>query len=426
MAYSKKLGEILRKAGAEVGSTVAISRKDGVFEGLLLRHGECSDPDVVVIKMGNGYNMGFRIGEGDAVKVLAPPAKAKPKVKSQVKPGKDAAKIAVIGTGGTISASADGESGALGPTEALDELLDSVPGLREGFEIESRQPFAVFSEDMGPSHWKKLAEEIIEAVSKDVSGVVVTHGTDTMGYSVAALSFMLGGIGKPVVFTGAQRSPDRPSSDAFGNILAAARYCATGKPGVYVLMHSCLHDGEYALFEGTRARKNHTSRRDAFKAPNVGPYAVLDSDGKATYLYEKTEGTVTKPSTKLENSVALVKFYPGMTPSDLESIASGKKGIVLEGTGLGHVSNALVDTVGKIISKGTLVAMASQCGEGTVDLHIYNTGRSLMNAGVIPLSDMLAETAYAKMCWVLANSKDPAKDMAKPLAGECAPRREVL
>ncbi|NLL94387.1 MAG: Glu-tRNA(Gln) amidotransferase subunit GatD [Thermoplasmatales archaeon] len=426
MAYSKRLETLLSKAGAEIGCRLSVRRGGARFEGILMGHGDANDPDAIVIKTAGGYNAGIMLGEGDSVEVLSPPAKTQARKKGTGKAKNGSPRVAVVGTGGTIAASVDAASGALGPNRALEDLLDEVPGLRDDFEIVAEQPFAVFSEDMGPSRWTALAEAVVSAAAKDVAGVVVTHGTDTMGHSAAALSFMLRGIGKPIVLTGAQRSPDRPSSDAFGNILSAARYCATGKPGVYVLMRGGLNDDEYALFEGTRAKKMHTSRRDAFRAPNVGPFATMDDAGAIEYLRDALPVAKYEPRTRLEPAVALVKIYPGIGPAELSALVSGKKGIVIEGTGMGHVPSALIGTVADLVSSGVLVGIATQCAGGSVNLNVYGTGRALQAAGAIPLSDTLPETALVKMMWALANCEDPAGAMRTPLAGECSDRRELV
>jgi glutamyl-tRNA(Gln) amidotransferase subunit D len=278
-----------------------------------------------------------------------------------------------------------------------------------------------------------LAGRIAEKVRKGVRGVVVTHGTDTMGYSAAALSFALLGCPVPVILVGAQRSSDRPSSDAATNLIGAVLAAARADfSGVYVAMHDGIGDDTIALHLGTRVRKNHTSRRDAFESVNGRVAAIV----KGAVITRKTEGLPPrgqngsfKPGASFEKKVALVKFHPEFDPAVLNYyVSKGFRGIVLEGTGLGHLSSSCHQAVKEAVDRGVLVTMTSQCIWGRVRLTVYDTGRDLLSAGVIPLDDMLSETALVKAMWAIANSTSVAEAAGLTrhnLAGECRPRRLI-
>jgi glutamyl-tRNA(Gln) amidotransferase subunit D len=265
-------------------------------------------------------------------------------------------------------------------------------------------------------------------VKEGADGVVITHGTDTLGYTAAALSFALAGVPIPVILVGAQRSPDRPSSDAPLNLVAAVAMAGTAKfSGVYVAMHQGESDDKIALHRGTRVRKNHTSRRDAFESVDVPLAAVWGRDG-LEHVAEglPPRGGEFKPRPKFDEGAALLKFYPSM-PGGMVRAAkrSGAKIIVVEGTGLGHVSKEVAGELRLFIRSGGVACMASQCVRGRLDLNVYDTGRDLLHMGVVPLGDMLAETALAKAMWVLGTGASGARAkemMLRDLAGETTAR----
>jgi len=238
-------------------------------------------------------------------------------------------------------------------------------------------------------------------------------------------------VNKPIVLVGAQRSSDRPSSDASSNLMAAARFCVKGKrSGVFVLMHDTMGDDSFAVHLGTRVRKMHTSRRDAFHSINALPVAIIDADGKVNVLSHDRSGSNSKIELKtdLEKSVILLQYYPGMDPAIFKDIFLKSKGIVISGSGLGHVNENMVPLIKSACDNGSIVVITSQCLSGSTNLNVYNTGRDMMSAGAISVSDMLPETAYVKLMWVLANSSnlEEAKDkMRTPMADEMSDRRTV-
>jgi glutamyl-tRNA(Gln) amidotransferase subunit D len=340
-------------------------------------------------------------------------------------------RVAVLGTGGTIASYVDYRTGAVHPALSATDLVSAVPEMGEICQVDAKVIFSIFSENMRVEYWQRLAEEVAERLDKGDEGVIVPHGTDTMGYTSAALSFMLDDLPRPVIMVGAQRSSDRPSSDAYTNLVSAARFCVDSDAAeVLVLMHGSMSDDTFAVHRGTKVRKMHTSRRDAFQSINEGPVARMDQHGKIEMLspYRRKSGSKVKLRKGMEERVCLIHFYPGMSPTALEALLTQHQGAVIAGTGLGHVSKELVEVVRKQAKKGTSVVMTSQCLSGRVNLNVYDTGRDLLNAGVIPGEDMLPETALVKLMWVLANAKGPEQVrsmMLSNLKGEISERRET-
>ncbi|MDD1756955.1 MAG: Glu-tRNA(Gln) amidotransferase subunit GatD [Methanomassiliicoccales archaeon] len=430
MSYSRRVADLLRAAGAEEGDNVRVSV--GVIErsGVLMPHHEFSDPDVVVLKQRSGYNIGVRLTEGATLTMASKGAKRDREVKSPIiAEGKK--RVAVLGTGGTIASYVDYRTGAVHPALSATDLVSAVPEMAEVCQVDAKVIFSIFSENMRVEYWQRLAEEVADRLSRGDEGVIVPHGTDTMGYTSAALSFMLDDLPGPVVLVGAQRSSDRPSSDAYTNLISAARFCVGSDAAeVFVLMHGSMSDDTFAVHRGTRVRKMHTSRRDAFQSINEGPVARMDQLGRIEALspYRVKSSSKVRLRKGMEEKVCLVHFYPGMSPSALESFLAQHQGAVIAGTGLGHVSRELVEVVRKQAKKGLPVVMTSQCLSGRVNLNVYDTGRDLLNAGVIPGEDMLPETALVKLMWVLANTKGPEQTrslMLTNMKGEISERREA-
>jgi glutamyl-tRNA(Gln) amidotransferase subunit D len=424
---------VLQEAQVSVGDLVRVETHRGTFEGYLMPRYSYADDRHVVIKLKSGYNIGLRVDEGLQVIRLAPgkapafTAPPRPEVDPQLP------RVAIISTGGTIASRIDYRTGGVHPALSAEDLYSLVPELAEYARVDAEVLFSLYSENLLPEHWRAMAAKVEEKVRAGYRGVVLTHGTDTMGYTAAALSFALQGVPIPVVLVGAQRSSDRPSSDAATNLIGAVRVAATAPfSGVYVVMHAGLGDDLLAVHRGTKVRKNHTSRRDAFESVNERPVAYL-RDGVLEPVAEglPTRGAASDFMAKpdFEERVALVKFYPGFDPRILEHLLDlDYRGIVLEGTGLGHVSHRCFEALRKAQDQGVLVAMTSQCIWGRVRMTVYDTGRDLLALGVLPLGDMLPETAYVKMAWVLANTHtlDEARElMLRPLAGEINPRSPI-
>ena len=429
MRYSEELSKILESAGVKEGCLISFTSGGKEYNGTLMPHKDSQSPEIIVIKMKNGYNAGFRIDAGTPVKVIGPPS-IKHRETVERKPKKGLPDLVLIGTGGTIGSQADVKTGALAPGTSSAALMNMFPEILEIANVRAKDLFSVLSENMGIEHWQKMAVAAAEELNGGADGVVISHGTDTLGYTAAALSFMLREISGPVVLVGSQRSPDRPSSDAFVNLLASVRFCVSSKAaGVYVVMHDTMSDDSCAVHRGTRVRKMHTSRRDAFRSINAVPVAQIDPAGKITFKDEVPKASDrTVACTKMEKDVVLLHYYPGMNVGLFRGLMVGRKGVVIAGSGLGHVSDDIAAMLKEAIDDGSVVVMTSQCINGPTGMNIYNKGRELQSIGVIPVMDMLPETAYVKLMWALANTKDAeeAKELMRTkLSYEMGDRRTV-
>ncbi len=430
MSYSNILSKTLESLGATEGARLSVVKDGRTSVGTLMPHHEFSDPDVVILKMKSGYNVGIKVDADTKIEVLEMPAERVRK-DAEIEFKKGLPKLVLIGTGGTIASYVDYRTGAVHPALSTSDMVNAVPEIRDIANIDARVLFSIFSENMDIEHWQGLAQAVVEEINNGADGIIIPHGTDTMGYTAAALSFMLGDVPKPVVLVGAQRSSDRPSSDASSNLMACARFCTkANRAGVYVVMHDTSGDDSFAVHIGPRVRKMHTSRRDAFHSINAAPIAHLDKDGKMQVTIDGPEVSDAKAEAKtdMERSCVLLQYYPGMNPEIFEDIFMKSKGIVISGSGLGHVNSNMVPLIRKACDNGAVVVMTSQCLNGRTNLNVYNTGRDMLAAGAITVLDMLPETAYVKLMWALANTssvEEAKKLMQTPLAGEMSDRRTI-
>lgn len=436
--YSGLSREILTKAGAKISDRVRLEMKRATgpetVEGLLMpRYHTGRDDNYVVLKLKTGYNVGFRVDASTKVSVLGKgeePHFTRPPLPPQ-KAGLP--KVSIISTGGTIASKVDYRTGAVKPALDAADLYSVVPELSELAEIEAKVLFSIFSENIGPQHWPKIAEAVAEQVRAGADGVVIAHGTDTLGYTAAALSFALRDLPVPVVLVGSQRSSDRPSSDAASNLIAATAVAGQAPFAEVVLaMHDWVSDEKVAIHRGTKVRKCHTSRRDAFRSVNARPIAYYDLVDRVLQLNgeklaERSKDANWNVRSQFDPNVALIKFHPGLSVGMIDwATATGYKGIVLEGSGLGHVGESLYPALERAVKNGILVVMCSQCIWGRVHMDVYSTGRDLLKIGVIPLGDMLPETALIKMMWAFGQEKNPEKVkeiMTSNIANEISDRR---
>jgi glutamyl-tRNA(Gln) amidotransferase subunit D len=334
--------------------------------------------------------------------------------------------VRIISTGGTIASKVDYRTGAVTSQFSSEEILSEVPELKDICNVDSTLLFNILSENMKPEYWVKLANEIYSSIKRGFEGVIVTHGTDTMAYTSSAISFMVS-TPVPIVFVGSQRSSDRPSSDATMNLICSAQTAISDLGEVVVVMHGTTSDDFCYIHRAVKVRKNHTSRRDAFQSVNQSPLGkVYYPSGEIEWLTERVMRGERELKLRdgIEERCVLIKFFPGLKPDVLEYYyGEGYRGFVLEGTGLGHVSTDWVDTIKKI-SDDSLIVMTSQCLWGRVCDRVYDTGRDLLNAGVIEGEDMLPEVALIKVMWLLGNySLESAKELVKKnLVGEVNPR----
>jgi glutamyl-tRNA(Gln) amidotransferase subunit D len=411
---------IINGKAFEEGDRVRV-QKDGLnYEGILMP----SRSGNIVLKMKSGYNVGLA-PEGSSVefveKEMAPSFRLAPHVHVEKK---DLPLVSILSTGGTIASRVDYRTGAVSSQFTPDDIMDSIPELTEIANYRGEVLSMIFSEDMDPAIWQNLARAVYKHIQEGAQGIIITHGTDTMQYTAAALSFMVQSP-VPIVLVGSQRSSDRPSSDNAMNAICAAAVAVSEIAGVSVVMHGSTSDDFSYVHRGTKVRKLHTSTRTAFQTVNDLPVARVDyGTRKITVIgnYCKRGEKKLELHDKMETKCALVKFYPGM-PADIIDYYLGKgfKGIVLEGTGLGHVNRQWIPTIKKAIDAGMTIVMTSQCINGRVVDRVYSTGIDLINAGVIQGQDMLAETALVKLMWVLGQTQDKSeirRMMQTDIAGE--------
>jgi len=430
MGYRGEALKLLKEANVQVGDVIRIVKEGETYEGLLIPRSEYGDDRHVVIKLKSGYNIGVRVTPttriekvGVGVKpsfVPPPPPEQRPNLP----------KVTIISTGGTIASRVDYRTGAVRPALSANDLYSVVPELSEVAVVDTEILFSIFSENITVKHWAELAKRVAEHVKKGAAGVVIAHGTDTMGYTGAALSFALQNLPVPVVLVGAQRSADRPSSDAATNLIGAVKAAANAPfAEVVVAMHETVSDTAIVFHRGTKVRKCHTSRRDAFQSINTSPLARMEDDEITVLIedYSKRDANrelVLKP--EFDDKVALLKFHPSFNPEAVKwFVEKGYRGIVLEGTGLGHVGSYCFQAVREAIESGVLVAMTSQCIWGRVNMNVYNQGRDLLALGVVPLEDMLPETALVKMMWTFGQTKDleeAKRLLTMNIANEVSPR----
>lgn len=429
--YSEKIIAELERKGIAVGDRVRVLSHGSDFEGLLMPRPDCGDPGVVVIKLDNGYNTGLR---AESLELMEKAAPREPAGTCDEKKKKGS--IAILGCGGTIASKIEYRTGAVYPSITPCELRQAFPAL-ETWDIHSRQLFSLFSEDMNATHWRILADAIEEEIKGGSRGVVVMHGTDTMTYTSAAVSYMLQNLPVPVVFVGSQRSSDRPSSENEMNLLNSV-FAATQDLGeAVVCMHASTNDDYCHIHRGTRVRKMHTSRRDAFHSIGSPPLFAADYRTRrfeALSEHRKRHKSGFTVKKELNDNVAMIYAHPNIRPELISSL-SKYDGVLLVGTGLGHVSanpfndktvQSIHGPIKELVHSDIPVAMASQCIAGRVCMRVYSTGRLLMDAGVIgDGADWTPEAAYAKLCWALGQAKGVKKVgelMMADVAGEITPR----
>jgi glutamyl-tRNA(Gln) amidotransferase subunit D len=424
MDYSARIREMLGRASE--GDRIRVTKNGESHEGSLMPKAT-GDPDTVVLKLDNGYNIGIIPEKVEILKKHT----AK-KIEKKLSFSQDKPKISIISTGGTITSKVDYHTGGVKSLASAEELLLNVPKLADIVNVKNIvTPFTKMSEDMDSTDWPIIAKAVAKELNSDSEGVIVTHGTDTLHFTAAALSFMLKDLTKPVVLVGAQRSSDRGSSDASMNLICGVHTALSGIAEVGICMHGSTND-DYCLFtRGTKVRKMHTSRRDAFRPINDLPLAKIWPDGRIerTNNYRKrTEGTV-KADTAFEHSISLLKAYPGSDPSVMDYLVDkGCKGFVLEGTGLGQIpnnNNSWLPTVKAIVKKGIPVVITSQTLYGRVNPYVYSNARFLLETGAIFGEDMLSEVAYIKLGHVLGHTtklEEVKKMMLTNIAGEITER----
>lgn len=422
--YKGKGKELLEKNKIDIWDIIEIKTDKGAYEGIVLPRNEYSAPDYIEIKLENNYNIGINASDIKEIKKIGK-KEAHYKIPEKNFPkNNDLPNIILLGTGGTVASRLDYTTGAVIPSFTPGELFSAVPELAEICNLETKIVFEILSENMRPEYWQQLAKKIEKAVNSGKDGVVIGHGTDTMGFTAAALSFMLKDLSIPVVLVGSQRSSDRPSSDAALNLINATTVATSDIAEVVVCMlGSSAHD--YGLIHrGTLVRKMHSSVRNTFRTIDDIPLGIIREREIKIFRqdYRKRSKSETRALTNFEKKTALIYSYPGMNNDIIEIyIDKGYKGIVIAGTGLGHVSTEVYDSIERAIQEGITILMTVQTLHGFTGMNVYSTGRELINMGVIPGRNLLPETGYVKLGWALGQTSDPSeikKLLLENIAGE--------
>ena len=412
--YKGGARDVLIKFNVKVWSDVIISTTKGEFKGIILPRSETGDSEHIVIKLHSGYNTGLNINTITSIQevgykeaVYKIPEKAFPY--DPKKPN-----VTLLGTGGTIASRLDYRTGAVIPAFSPGELYGAVPELADICNLKTIKLFGVFSENMGPEQYIGTAQAIGKEIEAGTDGIVIGHGTDTMHHTAAILSFMVQDPPVPIVMVGSQRSSDRPSSDAALNLINSVRTAAESDIAeVMVCMFGPTSDQYCLLHRGTRVRKMHSSYRSTFRTIGGIPIGLVSPKEFKFFTndYKKRrKDRNVKIDTAFNEKVAIVYYYPNMKPDMIDSLIDhGYEGIVIAGTGLGHVNKPLYPPLKKAIDKGITVVMTVQTLWGYVQMYVYDTGRDLLDIGIIPCENMLPEVAYMKLCWVLGHTKDQKK-----------------
>jgi len=409
--YTGRALVMLKKYHARVWGKVEINTTRGLFEGTILPRAEGDDDRHIILKIASGYNIGIDINTILHIKEVGY-SKAEYKIPEKEFPySEDKPNVRLFGTGGTIASRLDYRTGAVIPAFSPGELYGAVPELADICNLTTEKLFAVFSENMGPKEYKILAEAIGREIQKGVDGIIIGHGTDTLHHTAAALTYMVQNQPVPIVLVGSQRSSDRPSSDAALNLMHAAY--AAGHSDIaetVVCMFGPTSDEYGFLHRGTRVRKMHSSYRSTFRTIGDIPLAKVTPNSvkllKDRYNPRRQDRNVSILP-YFEERVSLVYYYPNMQPDIIESlIDNGYKGIVIAGTGLGHVNKALYPALKRAADQGVAVYMTVQTLWGYVHMYVYETGRDMLDLGVVSAENMLPEVAYIKLGWALGQTDD--------------------
>ena len=429
--YKGEALDFLKKSDVTVWSDVVIITDVGTeLEGVILPRAEGTDDKHIVLKLKNGYNIGVRSSRVTEIREIGY-KQAIYKIPEKEFPfSPDKPNVTLLGTGGTIASRLDYRTGAVIPAFSPGELYGAVPELADLCNLTTKKLFGIFSENMGPEQYKATALAIKEEVEKGVDGIVIGHGTDTMHHTAGILSFMVQNSPVPIVMVGSQRSSDRPSSDAAFNLRTAVNIAANSDIAeVVVSMFGPTSDLYCLVHRGTRVRKMHSSYRSTFRTIGDVPLAMASPEYikplRDDYNKRRTDREI-KVMPVFEERVSLIYYYPNMHPDIIHSlIDNGYRGIVIAGTGLGHVNKPLYEALSRAQEAGVAIYMTVQTLWGYVHMYVYETGRDMMARGVIPAENMLPEVAYVKLAWALGQTTDleeVRKIMLTPISGEITER----
>jgi glutamyl-tRNA(Gln) amidotransferase subunit D len=421
--YKGRALEMLKKYNVRVWGQAEVLTTRGTFKGTVLPRAENDDDLHIVMKIVTGYNVGVDILTVTSMKETGY-KKANYKIPEKEFPyTPNLPAVKLFGTGGTIASRLDYRTGAVIPAFSPGELYGAVPELADICNLTTEKVFAVFSENMGPDQYKQLAISIGKEIENGVDGIVIGHGTDTLHHTAAALSFMIQDSPVPIILVGSQRSSDRPSSDAALNLMHAMNAAGHSDIAeVLVCMFGPTSDEYGFLHRGTRVRKMHSSYRSTFRTIGDTPVATVSREGFKMIKEEYNHRRKDKKANILpyfSEKVSMVYYYPNMQPDIIDSLVdNGYEGIIIVGTGLGHVNKELYPALERAQEKGVHVYMTLQTIWGYVHMFVYDTGRDMMAKGVIPAGNMLPEVAFVKLGWALGLVEEDEKKSGKQLSME--------
>ena len=403
--YKGKSFEYLQQKDVDVGDSIKVV-SDLTYEGILMPRYETSEDSHIVLKLKSGYNIGIELSEITNIEKISSP-KQIVEEKSVQKTNSSIPKILLLSTGGTIASKVDYRTGAVTPALTASDLNDAVPEIANIANIDAEVLFSEYSENLQPEHWFEIATRLDSLAKSDYVGIIIAHGTDTMHYTSSFLSFALSGFPIPVALVGSQRSSDRPSSDAAVNLIAATKFLTKANTnGIFVVMHNDSNDDTVVCHKGTRVRKNHTSKRGAFETVGDDPaFIITENNIEKNMNDDFFKNEKYDPKLNLDAKVALVKYHPGYDPRQIKDLADlGFGAIIFEGTGLGHIGKTMYDVIRDAKEQGLFLGMTSQCLDGSVRMTVFDSGRDLLDLGIVPLENMIPETALVKAMWAYGNS----------------------
>jgi glutamyl-tRNA(Gln) amidotransferase subunit D len=428
--YKGEALDVLKKYNTRVWGQAVVGTTRGSFTGTVLPRAENDDDQHIVLKIPTGYNVGIDIKTITSMKETGY-KKANYKIPEKQFPVTEGLPyVKLFGTGGTIASRLDYRTGAVIPAFSPGELYGAVPELADICNLDTEKVFAVFSENMGPTQYKKLAIAIGKEIENGIDGIVIGHGTDTLHHTGAALTFMVQNSPVPIILVGSQRSSDRPSSDAALNLMHAMKAAGHSDIAeVMVCMFGPTSDEYGLLHKGTRVRKMHSSYRSTFRTIGDTPVARISRKDivpiHKTYNHRRKDRNV-KILPYFSDEVTMLYYYPGMKPDTLDALVdAGYKGVIIVGTGLGHVNKELYPAIERAHAKGVHMYMTLQTIWGYVHMFVYDTGRDMMAKGIIPAGNMLPEVAWVKLSWILGQTDDPEevkRMMLTPINDEITPR----
>ena len=429
--YKGELRERLLRDKIGVWSVVKVTRGNSVYVGVVLPRSEHTAEDYLVVKVDTGYNIGVKITEECTIKEIGfqKGDYHLPEVAVKIKP--DLPNVSLLGTGGTVASRLDYRTGSVLPAFTPEELFSAVPELMNICNLTPKKIYSILSENFKPEYWVKTAEAILQEFRNGANGVIIGHGTDTMAFTASALSYFFQNLAAPIVIVGSQRSSDRPSSDGPMNIINASTIAGYADLAeVVVCMHGNTSDTYNLIHRGTRVRKMHSSRRDAFKTLSDIPLGMIDAHQNIQFFKDdvKSRGNIddTYLDTKIDPKVAILYSYPGCDPEILNSLIDlGYHGVIILGTGLGHVPSDFFPGLERAQEEKIPICIVVEPLYGYTNLHVYETGRDMLALGVIEGANMLPSSAYAKMIWTLGhtrNVEEVKKIMTTNIAGEITNR----